>query len=259
MNGERVLLRLFISSAETYHLAPVYERLILEAGRRKLCGATVLRGLLGFGERGMLRPSDFRMLSAAPVIVEFVDAADRIADFLQTAVASELHHGLATLERAAVLMYRKKGGDPHRSELSDPIAPLSTIPQIKETKNMRNNETGVLLRIFIGESDTWKGRPLFEAIILKAREAGLAGGTVLRGSMGFGANSVLHTNKVLVLSTDLPIVIEIVDSREKIETLLPTLDEMVQEGMITLEEVRILIYRHNPADAGPARPASSSP
>lgn len=119
---------------------------------------------------------------------------------------------------------------------------------------MRINETGVLLRIFIGESDTWKGQPLFEAIIHKAREAGLAGGTVLRGSMGFGANSVLHTNKVLVLSTDLPIVIEIVDSREKIDTLLPALDDMVQEGMITMEEVRILAYRHNRADAAPSGP-----
>ncbi len=254
MNGERVLLRLFLSSAETYHLAPVYERLILEAARRKLSGATVLRGLFGFGARGMLRPSDFRMLSAAPVIVEFVDTGNRIADFLQTVVALEMRHGLATLERAAVVMYRKNGGDPHRSELSGQIVALSTIPQIKETENMRINETGVLLRIFIGESDTWKGQPLFEAIIHKAREAGLAGGTVLRGSMGFGANSVLHTNKVLVLSTDLPIVIEIVDSREKIETLLPALDDMVQEGMITMEEVRILAYRHNRADAAPSGP-----
>ncbi len=256
MNGERVLLRLFLSSAETYHLAPVYERLILEAGRRQLAGATVLRGLLGFGSRGMLRPSDFRLVSASPVIAEFVDAADRIADFLQMAVAVEMRHGVATLERAAVLMYRKKGGDPHTSKLSGQIVPLSTIPQIKETENMRQNETGVLLRIFIGESDTWKGQPLFEAIIHKAREAGLAGGTVLRGSMGFGANSVLHTNKVLVLSTDLPIVIEMVDARDKVEKFLPTLDEMVQEGMITMEEVRILVYRLNPADAVASRPVS---
>jgi len=104
-------------------------------------------------------------------------------------------------------------------------------------------EAGVLLRIFIGESDRWQGKPLYEAIVLKARELHLAGATVLRGPMGFGANSRLHTTKILRLSEDLPMVIEIVDSRDKIETLLPHLDEMVQEGLVTLEDVRVYRYR----------------
>jgi PII-like signaling protein len=102
-----------------------------------------------------------------------------------------------------------------------------------------------LLRIFIGESDRWLHRPLYEAIVLKARELGLAGATVLRGPMGFGANSHLHTAKILRLSMDLPIVIEIVDSAEKIDLLLPRLDEMVLEGLVTLEDVQILKYRAN--------------
>ncbi|MCL4742085.1 MAG: DUF190 domain-containing protein [Phycisphaerales bacterium] len=104
-------------------------------------------------------------------------------------------------------------------------------------------EAGVLLRIFIGESDRWQGKPLYEAIVLKARELHLAGATVLRGPMGFGANSRLHTTKILRLSEDLPMVIEIVDSREKIETLLPHLDEMLGEGLVTLENVRVYRYR----------------
>ncbi|HRQ72408.1 MAG TPA: DUF190 domain-containing protein [Phycisphaerales bacterium] len=104
-------------------------------------------------------------------------------------------------------------------------------------------ESGVLLRIFIGESDRWQGKPLYEAIVLKARELHLAGATVLRGPMGFGANSRLHTTKILRLSEDLPMVIEIVDSREKIETLLPHLDQMVSEGLVTLENVRVYRYR----------------
>lgn len=104
-------------------------------------------------------------------------------------------------------------------------------------------ENGVLLRVFIGESDRWQGRPLYEAIVLKARELHLAGATVLRGPMGFGANSRMHTAKILRLSEDLPMVIEIVDSREKIDELLPHIEAMVREGLVTLENVRVIRYR----------------
>ncbi len=110
---------------------------------------------------------------------------------------------------------------------------------------MKIEGEGQLLRVFIGESDRWHGRPLYEAIVLKAREMGMAGATVLRGMMGFGADSRLHTAKVLRLSEDLPIVIEIIDNAARIEAFLPTLDAMVTEGMITLENVHILAYRHN--------------
>src|SRR5205809_2297827 len=103
-------------------------------------------------------------------------------------------------------------------------------------------EDAVLLRIFIGESDRYQHRPLYEAIVLKARELGLAGATVLRGPMGFGANSHLHTAKILRLSMDLPIVIELVDTEANINSLLPCLDEMVLEGLVTLEDVKVLKY-----------------
>ncbi len=103
-------------------------------------------------------------------------------------------------------------------------------------------ENGKLLRIFIGEANKWHHQPLYEAIVLKARELGLAGATVLRGPMGFGAKSHLHTSKILRLSMDLPIIIEIVDSEEQINRLLPLLDEMVQDGLVTLEDVRVLKY-----------------
>jgi PII-like signaling protein len=101
----------------------------------------------------------------------------------------------------------------------------------------------VLLRIFIGESDRWEHKPLYEAIVLAAREAQLAGATVLRGPMGFGKNSHLHTAKILRLSMDLPLVIEMVDSEEKINAFLPTLDNMIGGGLVTLEKVKVLHYR----------------
>jgi PII-like signaling protein len=101
----------------------------------------------------------------------------------------------------------------------------------------------MLLRIFIGESDRWKHKPLYEAIVLKAREMHLGGATVLRGPMGFGKSSRMHTAKILRLSMDLPIVIEIVDTEDKINTLLPYLDEMMGGGLVTLEKVKVIHYR----------------
>lgn len=102
-----------------------------------------------------------------------------------------------------------------------------------------------LLRIFIGESDRWEHRPLYEAIVLKARAAHLAGATVLRGPMGFGKSSRLHTAKILRLSMDLPIVIEIVDSEANIQAFLPVLDPMIGGGLVTLETVKVIEYRGN--------------
>ena len=101
----------------------------------------------------------------------------------------------------------------------------------------------VLLRIFIGESDRWEHKPLYEAIVLKAREMHLAGATVLRGPMGFGKSSRLHTAKILRLSMDLPLVIEIVDSEEKIQQFLPVLDPMMGGGLLTMEKVKVIDYR----------------
>jgi uncharacterized protein len=108
---------------------------------------------------------------------------------------------------------------------------------------MKLPSEGKLLRVFIGEADRWEGQPLYEAIVEQAKRAGLAGATVWKGFMGFGAHSRLHTAKILRLSEDLPIVIEIVDTAEKIETFVPVLERMVQEGLVTLERAEVLMYR----------------
>ncbi|HET7044880.1 MAG TPA: DUF190 domain-containing protein [Gaiellaceae bacterium] len=102
---------------------------------------------------------------------------------------------------------------------------------------------GKLLRIFVGESDRHEGKPLYRAIVERVRAEGLAGATVLRGIEGFGADSRVHTSRILRLSEDLPIVIEIVDTPERIDAILPVLDEMVGEGMVTVERVQIIAYR----------------
>lgn len=108
---------------------------------------------------------------------------------------------------------------------------------------MKLEGEGFLLRIYLGEQDKWHHSPLYEAIVLKAREMGLAGATVLRGPMGFGAHSHLHTAKILRLSEDLPVLIEIVDKEDKINAFIPELDKMLGDGLVTLEKVHILTYR----------------
>ncbi|HEX9758021.1 MAG TPA: DUF190 domain-containing protein [Nitrospiria bacterium] len=108
---------------------------------------------------------------------------------------------------------------------------------------MRLPSEAELLRIFIGESDKHKGYPLYEVIVDEARKHGMAGATVLRGVLGFGAHSRIHTSKILRLSEDLPMVIEIVDRPDRIESFLPKLDTLIGEGLITLEKVRIITYR----------------
>jgi PII-like signaling protein len=108
---------------------------------------------------------------------------------------------------------------------------------------MMQTTSGTLLRVHIGESDRHEGMPLYEWIVRQAREHGLAGATVLRGLEGFGAHSTVHTAKILRLSTDLPIVIEVVDTRERIESFLPIIDGAIREGLATLEKVEMRVYR----------------
>ena len=249
--GERILLRAYLREADRPPHVPTYEVLVKAARAAGLAGATVFRGILGLGSTGLLRPSTWSVVEHVPILVEIVDSAERITDFVEDTVAGLMTHGLVTLERAHVMMYRQRRADPPATGLSlgGLLKPLSTVPRVRTGGHMKVNQDGVLLRVFIGESDAFDGRPLYEAIVQRARELGLAGATVLRGTEGFGANSVVHKARLLEMSSDLPIVIEIVDTEPKVRSLLPHLETMVTEGMITMEYVTILMYRHDPANA----------
>ena len=230
MIGEKVLLRIYMRSADVYHLAPAYERVMQQAAKHQLAGLTILRGIMGFGSRGFIKPSALRLTGDTPVILESVDDGEKLIAFLKDVAEKILHHGFATMERAAVVMYRPhEHSPPGKARLSGHIQPLSTMPAFEGVLPMHTHSDGVLLRIFIGESDHFDKKPLHEAILQKARELGLSGATVLQGAMGFGANSVVHSDKILAMSSDLPIVIELVDSREKIERLLPHLEILMMK------------------------------
>ena len=209
-----------------------------------LRGATVLKGFYGLRAEGSVqRERAWSVGQDLPVIVEVVDEPARIEGLLAK-VEPAFPEGVITLERAHVLLYR--------AGPREPLAPLTgrqiigTVATSAATgvRTMKSPENGVLLRIFIGESDKEPGsdRPLYEALVRRAREARLAGATVLRGPMGFGRHSLVHTAKLLELSTDLPIVIEIVDAEDRVDAFLPTVDELVTEGLVTLEAVRIVRY-----------------
>jgi PII-like signaling protein len=252
LEGERVLLRVHLKSTDKFgwwHTA--LDALVDRAKERGLAGAIVFRGIYGLDGAGrLIAPSVWSLAETVPVIVEIIDSAAAVGNFLDS-IAEIVTDGMATLERGHVLLYRADRVAGAQMTVLAPVPELSTLPSPTEFPAMQLAEDGQLLRVFIGESDTWENQPLFRAIVHKAKDLGLAGATVLRGVMGFGANSRVHTSKIMELSTDLPILIELVDSTDKVQTLLPFLDEVVKEGMITVEAVKVLRYRHDPAKTRP--------
>jgi len=250
LEGEQVLLRVSLRNTDKHGWwRSATDTLVGRAKTAGLAGATVLRGFFGLDIDGhLLEQSLWSVAEHRPVVIEFVDGAAAIGRFLSV-VEEVVVEGLATLERGHVLLYRSSRATAARAAarlaVPGPVEDLSTLPTPEEFPAMQLSENGQLLRVFIGESDVWEGQPLYRAIVLKAKELGLAGATVLHGAMGYGANSRVHTTNLLELSTDLPIVIEVVDTAAKVEQLLPFLDAAVGEGMITIEAVKVLRYRHN--------------
>jgi uncharacterized protein len=242
--AEQVLCRFQLSNYVRKGMAPLYEWIVHQAKREGLQGATVLKGFYGLRPQGsVLHESAWALSEELPVVVEVVDDSAHIESLLGL-VEPFFKEGTITLERARVLTYRSGRDEKHIPRRDDSVIETRHLSAAGEVKTMQIPENGVLLRIFIGESDREKGRdrPLFETIVARAREAHLAGATVLRGPMGFGRHSRVHAAKLLELSTDLPIVIEIVDSEEKVNAFLPVVDELVTEGLVTIEAVRVLKY-----------------
>ena len=244
IDTEQVLCRFHLSNFIRHGMSPLYEWIVEQAHHEGLQGATVLKGFYGLRPDGsVLEEHTWSISQERPVIVEVVDEPAKIEAFL-TKIEPAFREGVITLERAHVFLYRAGERDTTGPRNGRSIIGTVTTSAAAGVRTMKVPENGVLLRIFIGESDKEPGRdrPLYEAIVRKAREAHLAGATVLRGPMGFGRHSRVHTAKLLELSTDLPVVIEIVDAEDKVEAFLPTVDALVTEGLVTLEAVRIVRY-----------------
>jgi PII-like signaling protein len=246
LEAEQVLCRFQVTNRVRHGSEPLYEWIVGAARDGGLQGAVVLRGFMGLRPDGtLLKESAWALSQELPVIVEVVDGP-RHVERLLARVEPVFREGTITLERAHVVLYR--GGEEHPAWRD--VAPRADVVATQdasaaaEVKTVKIPEQGVLLRIFVGESDREPGgdRPLYERIVIRAREKGLAGATVLKGPMGFGRHSRVHAARLLELSTDLPIVVEIVDAEDSVSAFLPTVDELVTEGLVTLEAVRVLKY-----------------
>jgi hypothetical protein len=254
LEAEQVLCRIHLSNLAHHGSEPLYQWIVETARREGLQGATVLKGFMGLqGDGSVVREHAWSVSQEVPVIVEVVDGPRHIERLLAR-IEPAMKGGAITLERAHVTLHRGGEADLKAKDMApryDVVATRGSSAAL-EVKTMNVPEEGVLLRVFIGESDREKGRdrPLYEAIVLRARESHLAGATVLRGPMGFGKHSRMHTAGLLELSTDLPIVIEIVDAEEKINAFLPVVDELVTEGLVTLEAVRVLKYAAGAEERG---------
>ena len=247
-NVEMTLLRVYLRSTDRHGwLSKTSDALLLAAMRQNLAGATVLQGFCGLDCRGrLLQTRWWSLVEHRPLIVEFHDSPQMIGRFLSV-VADTIGDGLASLERSRTLLFRSSrqleqlAGRP----LAVPAAPApqANLPPAEEFPIMQRSEDGQLLRIFIDLSDRWEGAPLYQAIVLEAQRQGLAGATVIRPPEGFGAHKQLHSVKFIDYASDLPILVEIVDTTDKISGFLPFLDQVVAEGLVTIEGVRILKFR----------------
>lgn len=246
--GDRVLMRVYVTETARREGRLVYESLVDRFRTRGLAGATVLRALMGFGRSRVVHgPMNEIAAIAMPIVVECVDDAERIAAAMPE-IDAMLTNGLVTLERSRVITYRdhdtssRKEGEMNdsaavrRGQTPDPVA--AAAPGIHGMKGERT-----LMRIHIGEDDRYEGQPLYAAIVELLRNRHYAGATVFRGVLGFGAHARVHRAKLLQLSSDLPIVIECVETEERIAAILPDLDRMIGGGLVTLERVRVIMYR----------------
>lgn len=250
LEGEQVLCRVQLSNLVRHGDVPLYEWIVESARHGDLQGATVLKGFMGLRADGsVVREHAFQLSHEVPVIVELVDGP-RHVERLLARVEPAMGEGTITLERAHVALFRGStpGGRARDVAARCDVVATQDRSAAPEVKTMATPETGVLLRVFVGEGDREPGggRALYEVIVERAREAQLAGATVLKGPMGFGRHSRTHSAKLLERSADLPVVIEIVDAEAKIDAFLPVVDELVGEGLVTLEAVRVLRYGLRP-------------
>jgi PII-like signaling protein len=249
---EASLLRLYCKANASCAGGPVYRVAVETARRSKLAGASVFPVELGYGAHRTIHDlaSEYSSFEI-PIVVEVVDAAERVA-----ALGDELDalvcEGLVVVR--PVQVFRRS----HTAERDEGIGPGSATGQPSRpgrvsheegTTPMKIEGEGQRVTVYVGSTDTWHGSNLAVAIVERCRAMGMAGVTVSRGIMGFGKHSVIHRAHLLGLSEDLPEKVEVVDRPEEIERLLPVLDEMIGGGLIVVEDVHIVRYLHDPKAA----------
>lgn len=238
--GPAKKLVIYTNVKQHHHGEPVYEAVLRFLRSHGCAGATVTRAIAGYGQSGKMHGAHlFSLTEDVPMRLEAVDSAEKI-DALLPWIYEMVDKGLIEVQNTEVIKFTEQqaGGAEERHAM----------------KHEKLEGKAKMLRIYIGEDDKWEGEPLHEAIVKKLRMIDIAGATVYRGLMGYGAQQRMHKPGFLNLSSDLPIMITVVDTEEKIRRVLPVLDEMVDEGLVVLSDVEIIKYTHShppePADDG---------
>lgn len=233
--GAAKKLVIYVKEREKHHGEPLYETIVRFLHRHNCAGATVTKAVAGFGASGQMHTAHlFHLAEDVPMRIEAIDTEQKITALLPF-LYEMVESGLIEVQETEVI----------KSTTHEAAAVAE-----HHLKHEKLEGQAKMIRIYIGEDDAWEGEPLHEAIVKKLRMMDLAGATVYKGLMGYGAQQRLHKPGWLGLSTDLPIMISIVDTEEKIRSVLPVLDEMVDEGLVVLSDVEIIKYTHKSKDEG---------
>ena len=223
-------LVVYVNTLQHYKSKPVYEAIVEFAHRHGCSGATVTKAVSGYGRSGKVHEAHlFSITEDVPMRVEVVDSEQKINALLPF-IYDMVDKGLIEVQDTQVIKHST-----HKAQAEETHA----------VKHEKLEGRAKLLRIYIGEDDRWEDEPLHEAIVKKLRMMDIAGATVYRGLIGYGAQNRVHRSGFLGLSKDLPIMLSIIDTEEKIRSVLPVLDEMVDEGLIALSDVEIIKYTHS--------------
>lgn len=228
--GPAKKLVIYVNALQRYKSKPAYEAIVQFLRDHGCAGATVTRAISGYGQSGKVHEAHlFSLTEDVPMRVEAVDSEQKITALLPF-IYDMVDKGLIEVQDTEVIKHST-----HKAKE-------------KETETVKHEKLeghAKMIRIYIGEDDRWEGEPLHEAIVKRLRMLDIAGATVYRGLMGYGAQNRVHRSGFLGLSTDLPIMISVIDAEEKIRKVLPIMDEMVDEGLIALSDVEIIKYTHS--------------
>ncbi len=228
--GRAKKLVVYVNTLQHYKSKPVYEAIVEFAHRHGCSGATVTKAVSGYGRSGKVHEAHlFSITEDVPMRVEVVDSEQKINALLPF-IYDMVDKGLIEVQDTQVIKHST-----HKAQAEESHA----------MKHEKLEGRAKLLRIYIGEDDRWEDEPLHEAIVKKLRMMDIAGATVYRGLIGYGAQNRVHRTGFLGLSKDLPIMLSVIDTEEKIRGVLPVLDEMVDEGLIALSDVEIIKYTHS--------------
>ena len=228
-SGPAKKVSIYVGEDQQYHGNALYAAILEFLFFRGISGATVTRGIAGFGADHELHTTRIlRLTEDLPVKIEFIETLDKVNEVLPKLHAM-VGTGLIELQDTTIV----KPSEPHKKTAEQ------GVPSFKRECKAK------LMRIYVGENDKWGEKPLYEALVQSLRANDIAGVTVYRGILGYGANRRLHTDSALSLSHDRPMLLSVVDTEEKLRAFIPILDDMIQQGLVVLSDVNIIKYSHN--------------